>query len=152
MELFSAPRYKDAGIADEFVQDNLSRSKRGVLRGLHGDPRMAKLVQVLEGEVHDAIVDLRRESPTYLQWTAVRLRASECTQLFIPTGFLHGFLVLSDEAIFLYKQTATYDPQREIGVAWNDPDLAIDWPLGDVAPILSVKDAHNASLRALGYL
>lgn len=151
MEVYAEPRYRALGIAETFVQDNLSISKRGVLRGLHGDPRMAKLVQVIRGEVYDAIVDLRRESPTFRRWTGVRLKAEERTQLYIPAGFLHGFLALSDDVIFLYKQTATYDPSHEFGVAWNDPDLAIEWPLHG-APTLSEKDAANKTLRELGYL
>jgi dTDP-4-dehydrorhamnose 3,5-epimerase len=151
-EIFSAPRYRAAGVHDEFVQDNVSYSKRGVIRGLHADPRMAKLVQVLSGSAFDVMVDLRRESPTYLQWYGHELNAAEHTQLYIPAGFLHGFLALSDDVVFLYKQSATYDPATEFGVVWNDPDLAIDWPLDGLMPQLSPKDASNPTLRELGYV
>jgi len=148
VETFSAQRYRDAGITEEFVQDNLSFSRRGVLRGLHGDARMSKLVQVLAGEAYDVIVDLRPESATYLHWYAVRLDARDRAQLYVPRGFLHGFLALTGEVLFAYKQSALYDPACEIGVAWNDPDLAIPWPL-DGPPILSPKDAANPPLRAV---
>jgi len=148
-ELYAEPRYAALGIADRFVQDNLSVSRRGVLRGLHGDPRMSKLVQVLSGEAYDVLVDMRPGSPTFHRWIGVPLAGSRHTQLFIPAGFLHGFLAQSDEVVFLYKQSATYDPSTEIGVAWDDPDLAIDWPLGGLAPILSTKDAANPRLRDL---
>ncbi len=146
MELFSMPRYRGIGIANEFTQANLSRSKRGVLRGLHGSPGMAKLVQVLAGEAYDVIVDLRRESPTYLQWYGTTLGAADGAQLYVPSGFLHGFLALTDDVVFLYMQTMTYDPQQEFGVAWNDPDIAIAWPLDGDDPILSEKDARNPPL------
>ena len=151
METFSSERYRAAGIPDHFVQDNISVSRRGTLRGLHSDPRMAKLVQVLAGEAYDVIVDLRRESATYRQWLGVTLTAAAHTQLYVPPGFLHGYLALNDETIFSYKQSAFYDPTMEFGVAWNDPDLAIDWPLADLEPLLSPKDAANPTLRERGY-
>ena len=135
-----------------FVQDNLSLSQRLVLRGLHSDPQMAKIVQVLTGTAYDVIVDVRRESPSFMRWHAVTLRAREHTQLYIPAGCLHGFLALEDETALLYKQSAEYDPATEFGVAWNDPDLAIEWPLGGAAPILSAKDAGNPTLRERGLL
>lgn len=150
-EVYSEPRYRAAGIAETFVQDNLSRSVRGVLRGLHGDPAMAKLVQVVHGEVFDVIVDLRPASPTFGAWHGERLAAQEHRQLYIPSGFLHGFLTLSEEALFLYKQSAVYAPEREVGIAWNDPDLAIAWPLDGSRPLLSAKDRHNPTLRERGY-
>jgi dTDP-4-dehydrorhamnose 3,5-epimerase len=151
-ELYAATRYRNAGIGDAFVQDNLSLSGRGVLRGLHGDVRMAKLVQVLGGAAFDVVVDVRRESPTFMRWHAVNLRANEHTQLFIPAGCLHGFLALEDDTLLSYKQTAEYDPSAEFAVAWNDPDLSIAWPLGGGAPILSGKDAANPTLRDRGIL
>lgn len=135
-----------------FVQDNASYSKSSTLRGLHGDSRMAKLVQVLVGSAFDVIVDLRRNSPSYLKWYGTTLRADKHTQLYIPAGCLHGFLALEDDTLLMYKQTAEYDPAQEIGVAWNDPDLAIAWPLEGREPLLSPKDAKNPTLRELGYL
>ncbi|HTV92934.1 MAG TPA: dTDP-4-dehydrorhamnose 3,5-epimerase [Verrucomicrobiae bacterium] len=151
-ELFAATRYAKAGLEVTFVQDNLSLSHRYVLRGLHGDPRMAKLVQVLRGSAYDVIVDARPASPTFSRWYGGTLRAHEHTQLFIPQGCLHGFLALEDETLLFYKQSAEYDPAMEFGVAWNDPDLAIDWPLGGAVPVLSPKDEANPTLRERGLL
>jgi dTDP-4-dehydrorhamnose 3,5-epimerase len=151
-ELYAATRYRNAGVEAAFVQDNLSTSHRLVLRGLHGDPRMAKLVQVLRGSAYDVIVDARPASPTFRRWYASTLEANDHTQLYIPAGCLHGFLALEDETLLFYKQSAEYDPAGEFGVAWNDPDLAIAWPLGGAAPILSPKDAANPTLRELGLL
>jgi dTDP-4-dehydrorhamnose 3,5-epimerase len=151
-ETFSASRYQRAGIANTFVQDNVSLSKRGTLRGLHGDHRMAKLVQVLEGSAFDVIVDLRPESPTYRRWLGIPLDATSHAQIFIPAGCLHGFLALEDGTLLAYKQTAEYDPASEIGVAWNDPDVGIEWPLAGLEPLLSPKDAANPTLRELGFL
>ncbi len=151
-ETYRASRYAEVGITETFVQDNVSLSKRMTLRGLHADPRMAKLVQVLRGAAYDVLVDLRPESPTFRRWHAVTLRADEHTQLYIPAGCLHGFLALEDETVLSYKQSAEYDPATEFGVAWNDPDLAIEWPLGDATPRLSPKDAANPTLRDLGRL
>lgn len=151
-EVYSAPRYAECGIRETFVQDNVSRSERGVLRGLHGDPRMAKLVQVVSGEAYDVLVDLRPASPTYRTWFGIRISAENHAQLYIPAGCLHGFLALADATTLLYKQSAVYDPAREIGVAWNDPEIGIDWPLDGRAPLLSPKDAANPTLRQLGYV
>ncbi len=151
-EAFRASRYVEAGVTETFVQDNVSLSKRLTLRGLHSDPRMAKLVQVLHGSAYDVLVDLRRGSPTFLRWHGVRLSAKEHTQLYIPAGCLHGFLALEDDTILSYKQSAEYDPASEFGVAWNDPDLGIDWPLDGARPLLSAKDAINPTLHDLGYL
>ncbi len=148
-ESHSTRTLSEAGIHDTFLQDNLSHSKRNVLRGLHGAPNMAKLVMPIRGDVFDIVVDLRPESPTYRRWESYALKAAEFTQLYIPAGCLHGFLALTDEVIFHYKQTALYDPGIEFGVAWNDPELAISWPL-DGPPILSAKDAANPTLRELG--
>jgi dTDP-4-dehydrorhamnose 3,5-epimerase len=107
---------------------------------------------VLRGAAYDVIVDIRRESPTYLRWHGVELKASEHTQVYIPAGCLHGFLALEDDTLLSYKQSATYDPATEIGVRWDDPDLAIAWPLGAAQPLLSPKDASNPTLRRLGLL
>ncbi|MEO9169879.1 MAG: dTDP-4-dehydrorhamnose 3,5-epimerase, partial [Candidatus Baltobacteraceae bacterium] len=109
-------------------------------------------VQVLSGSAHDIIVDLRRDSATYLRWHAVVLTASAHTQVYIPAGCLHGFLALEDGTLLSYKQSALYDPAGEIGVRWNDPDLGIEWPLAGAAPLLSPKDAANPTLRELGHL
>lgn len=151
-ETFSVSRYAEAGIKETFVQDNVSKSRRGALRGLHGDPRMSKLVQVLAGSAYDVIVDLRRDSPTFLKWHGVTLRAGEHSQLYVPAGCLHGFLSLEDDTLLAYKQSAEYDPGRELGAAWNDPDLAIAWPLEGATPSLSAKDARNPTLREAGFL
>lgn len=145
-ESYVRSTYRAVGIPDEFIQDNLSFSRRNVLRGLHADPQMSKLVYVLNGEVFDVMVDARKDSKTFGQWEGVYLRAHEHTQLYIPAGFLHGFLALTDDVIFCYKQSAEYAPEREIGVLWNDPDLAIKWPL-DGEPIVSAKDSRNRSFR-----
>jgi dTDP-4-dehydrorhamnose 3,5-epimerase len=145
-EIYVRSKYQALGIADEFVQDNVSYSQRGVLRGLHADPLMSKLVYVLNGEVFDVIVDARKGSATFGQWEGVYLRAQEHKQLYIPAGLLHGFLALSDDVIFCYKQSAEYAPEREIGVLWNDPDIGIEWPLTE-APIVSAKDSGNRRFR-----
>ena len=145
-ETYSRERYREAGIDDEFVQDNVSLSCRGTLRGLHGDPRMAKLVQVLAGEAYDVLVDLRRDSATYGQWYGEYLRAADHAQIYIPAGCLHGFLSLANGTLLAYKQSALYDPKQEIGVAWNDPTLNIAWPLNDMDPLLSEKDRRNPPL------
>ncbi len=149
-EIYSLDRYRRCGIEETFVQDNLSLSRRNVLRGLHGDPRLAKLVFVVRGSVFDVIVDFRPESPTYRHWFAVTLAAAEARQLYVPRGFLHGFLALEDETIVAYKQSAPYQPESEIAVAWDDPDLSIEWPLAGGHPILSARDAANPQLRGGG--
>jgi dTDP-4-dehydrorhamnose 3,5-epimerase len=151
-EAYSSARYRAAGITDDFVQDNVSYSHRNVVRGLHGDPRMSKLVGVLSGEAYDVIVDVRAGSPTRGRWHAVTLRAGEHRQIFVPAGFLHGFLALSEDVLFLYKQSALYDPSAEFGVRWDDPDLAIEWPLGTAGAVLSPKDAANPTARSLGLI
>ncbi|HEY9024968.1 MAG TPA: dTDP-4-dehydrorhamnose 3,5-epimerase [Burkholderiaceae bacterium] len=136
-----------------FVQDNHSRSARGVLRGLHfqkGERAQGKLVRVVAGAVFDVAVDIRRESPTFGRWVGVELSADNHRQLWIPPGLAHGFLVLSDSADFLYKTTEYYAPQDEGAVRWDDPDLAIAWPDTGEAPRLSGKDAAAPFLRDLG--
>jgi len=146
-EVYSAPHYADAGVGDAFVQDNLSLSRRDVLRGLHGARRMAKLVQVIAGAAFDVIADPRPDSPTYGRWHGEYLRADEHRQVYIPAGCLHGFLSLEDGTVLAYKQTAAYDPAGEFAVAWDDPTFAIAWPLEGRVPLLSPKDACNSSLR-----
>jgi len=145
-ETYVRGKYRALGIDDEFVQDNVSFSRRGVLRGLHGDPRMSKLVQVLNGEVYDVIVDARRSSETFGQWKGVHLRSDEHLQLYVPAGFLHGFFAITDGVVFTYKQSAEYSPEHEIGVRWDDADLDISWPLSG-APEISPKDARNRPFR-----
>lgn len=137
-----------AGITQEFVQDNHSRSAKGVLRGLHYQIQnpQAKLVRVVTGEVFDVVVDLRKHSPTFGQWTSVVLTEKNKRMFWVPEGFAHGFLVLSESADFVYKTTTFYDPVSERCLAWNDPDLGIAWPLNTL-PILSSKDCQGASLK-----
>jgi dTDP-4-dehydrorhamnose 3,5-epimerase len=148
-ETYSLDRYCEYGITDLFVQDNISLSHRDVLRGLHGDPRLAKIIGVVSGSVFDVIVDLRPRSPTYLRWWGGPLDAAGGKQIYIPRGFLHGFLALEDATILAYKQSAPYDPASEFGVAWDDADLGIEWPLAGRRPILSPRDAANPSLASL---
>lgn len=141
-ETFHAARYRAAGLPDAFVQDNQSRSVARALRGLHaqlGAHAQGKLVRALSGEVFDVAVDVRRSSPTFRRWVGVQLSADNVRQLWIPPGFLHGFCVLSDGAEIAYKCTEPWDPAAEITVRWDDPELAIAWPID--APILSPKDA-----------
>ena len=147
LEIFQAERYSQlAGINLPFVQDNHSRSSRGVLRGLHFQKTkpQGKLVRVVRGEVYDLALDVRKGSPTFGQWEGVILSEENKRQFWMPPGFAHGFLVLSDTADFEYKCTDYYDPSDEGSVLWNDPDLDIPWPLAD--PILSNKDASDDRL------
>jgi len=141
-ESFHRARFEEAiGRELDFVQDNHSKSSRNVLRGLHYQVRQAqgKLVRVTAGSVYDVVVDLRRSSPTFGQWLGEVLSAENRTQLWVPEGFAHGFLVLSESAEFLYKTTDYYAPEHERCIAWNDPALAIDWPL-EGPPVVSSKD------------
>jgi len=140
--------FESAGIAARFVQDNHTLSKKGVLRGLHFQIRQpqAKLVRVVAGEIFDVAVDIRRSSPSFGKWEGVRLSAESRTMIWIPAGFAHGFLVLSDTAEVLYKVTDFHAPEHERCILWNDPDVAIDWPLSG-EPALSAKDAAGARLR-----
>jgi dTDP-4-dehydrorhamnose 3,5-epimerase len=148
METFHAGRYERFGIFGPFVQDNYSRSVKETLRGLHFQEPQAqgKLVQVLTGEVYDVAVDVRRGSPTFAKWVGVHLSASNRRQLWVPPGFAHGFCVLSASADFFYKCTQPYSPETERAIAWNDPELAIRWPVK--APLLSPKDAAAPQLSA----
>lgn len=148
-ETYSLDRYRQCGVEETFVQDNLSLSRLNVLRGLHGDARMAKLVEVVRGRAYDVIVDLRPESATYRRWYAATLTAERGRQVYVPRGFLHGFLALQDDTMVAYKQSAPYDPTREFSVIWDDADLGIEWPLGGAAPILSERDAASPTLRSL---
>jgi dTDP-4-dehydrorhamnose 3,5-epimerase len=146
-ESWNARAFAAAGIDASFVQDNHSRSHRGVLRGLHYQIQHAqgKLVRVVEGEVFDVAVDLRRSSATFGRHVAISLSAANHRMLFIPPGFAHGFLVVSDVAEFLYKTTDYWFPEHERTLLWNDPALGIDWPQG-IAPALAPKDAAGTSL------
>ena len=138
-ETYSAGKYRALGLTDEFVQDNVSMSKKNVIRGLHGDPEMSKLVTVLRGEIWDVIADARKDSPTYGKWEGFDLSENNHVQLYIPKGCVHGFIALTDNVVLSYKHSALYNPQREFAYRWNSPSLAITWPLtGD--PIMSVKD------------
>ncbi|KRW61406.1 dTDP-4-dehydrorhamnose 3,5-epimerase [Pseudomonas sp. TTU2014-080ASC] len=148
-ESFNAKAFEAAtGVKREFVQDNHSRSARGVLRGLHYQLQQAqgKLVRVTAGEVFDVAVDLRRSSPTFGQWVGEILSAENKRQLWVPEGFAHGFVVLSDYAEFLYKTTDYYAPEHERSIRWDDPDLAINWPFTE-APQLSAKDQAAVSFK-----
>ncbi|GAB4197825.1 MAG: dTDP-4-dehydrorhamnose 3,5-epimerase [Sandaracinaceae bacterium] len=147
LETFHLERYREAGITLPFVQDNLSRSSRGILRGLHLQQPHAqgKLVWVPDGVVFDVAVDVRVGSPTFGRWVGFELSGENHRQLWIPPGFAHGFVVVSERCLFAYKCTDLYHPESELGVAWDDPDLGIEWPLRDVT--LSSKDAKSPRLR-----
>ena len=147
-EVWQDKRYRESGITETFVQDNLARSAKGVLRGLHAQEPHAqgKLVQVFMGAVFDVAVDLRVGSPTFGRWHGVVLDGDTGLQFYVPPGFLHGYYVLSDTALFGYKTTDIYSPATEFSVRWNDPDIGIEWPL-DGEPVLSDKD-RDAPLLA----
>jgi len=146
-ESFHAEKYKAVGLDLRFVQSNVSRSARGVLRGLHYQwPKpQGKLVNVLEGEVYDVAVDIRAGSPTFGRWAAAMLSADNKRHFWIPEGFAHGFAVLSENATFCYQCTALYDRAADASVRWNDGDIAVDWPIS--APRLSDKDQQAPFLR-----
>ena len=153
LESFNARDFAQAtGLDIQLVQDNHSKSVHGVLRGLHYQIEHAqgKLVRVVQGEVFDVVVDLRRSSPTFGQWDGVRLSADNHLQLWVPPGFAHGFVVLSESAEFLYKTTDYYHPEHERSVLWNDPAIGIDWPLHllSAPPLLATKDANAPTLAA----
>ena len=147
MELYHKSKFEDLGIPTNFKQDNLSFSRKGALRGLHfQNPNgQVKLVQVIEGEVFDVVVDIRRSSPSFGKWYGIYLSDKNKRQLFIPKGFAHGFCVVSDVALFLYKCSELYAPECEGGILWADPDLGIEWPMK--YPIMSQKDAVYPRLR-----
>jgi len=147
LETWNARTFDRLGINDSFVQDNHSRSQKGILRGLHYQVErpQGKLVRVAAGSVFDVAVDIRRSSPTFGQWTGVVLSAANHRLFWVPAGFAHGFLALEDGTDFLYKCTDFYAPDCERAIAWDDRDLAIDWPLDGIGkPILSAKDASAA--------
>jgi len=148
METWNRRTFASLGIERDWVQDNHSRSRRGVLRGLHYQltQPQAKLVRVPVGRICDVAVDVRLGSPTFGRWVAAELSAENRRMLFIPEGFAHGFCVLSDTAEMIYKCSDFYAPHAERGVIWDDPDLAIDWPLGGEPPTLSAKDAGYGTL------
>jgi len=145
MESWNAQRFAEAGIDATFVQDNHSRSAKGILRGLHyqlSKPQ-GKLVRVTAGRVYDVAVDVRRSSATFGQWVGVELSADNKRLLWVPPGFAHGFLTLEDGTDFIYKCTEFYVPTDERCIRWDDPELAIDWPLAGAAPLVSAKDAQG---------
>lgn len=149
METYNYTDFKEAGLDMAFVQDNQSKSFKGVLRGLHFQVNFpqGKLVRVLSGEVFDVGVDMRKDSPTYKKWFGVVLSAENKKQFYVPPGFAHGFLVLSDEAEFAYKCTEFYHPEDESGIIWNDPSIGIEWPLEGIGEIvLSEKDKKLGTL------
>ncbi len=147
-ESYVRSKYEALGLTDRFVQDNVSVSGRGVVRGLHGDPEMSKLVQVLHGEAFDVVVDARSESPTFGTWEAFHLSEDNHRQVYIPRGCLHGFQALSDDVVLSYKQSAEYDPGREVAVRWDDDDLAIEWPRKNDA-VVSDRDRKNRTFSAV---
>jgi len=152
METWEARKFAEGGIDANFVQDNHSRSSRWTLRGLHYQLRntQGKLVRVTEGEVFDVAVDVRRSSPTFGQWVGDYLSAENHRMLWIPPGFAHGFVVLSERADFLYKTTDFYDPSSERTVLWNDPGIGIEWPIpNDRGLIVSEKDRNGVGLRSI---
>lgn len=153
VETYHEERYQEAGIEMEFVQDNLSKSSKGVLRGLHWQTppfTQGKLVQVISGKVLDVAVDIRKDSPTFGEWVSVELSGENKKQFWIPPGFAHGFVSLEDDTIFSYKCTNLYNKDSERGVMWNDPDINVDWQLekyGIKEPIISEKDQKNMSFK-----
>ncbi len=148
LESWNAKSFRNAGIDVDFVQDNHSRSSRGVLRGLHyqSPGPQGKLVRVTAGAVFDVAVDMRRASPTFGQWVGFELSAANKRMLWVPEGMAHGFLCLEDGTDFLYKCRGYYDPSNEHSLLWNDPAIGIDWPLGDIVPQLSGKDQAGTPL------
>ncbi len=152
METYKEPDFIEGGISAKFIQDNQSKSSKGVLRGLHFQKKysQAKLVRVIKGSVFDVAVDLRKGSKTYGKWVGVELTADNKRQLFIPKNFAHGFLVLSDEAEFVYKCDDLYHPEEEGGLMWNDPDIGIKWPITENMEVkLSDKDKLHPGLKEL---
>lgn len=152
METWQQKKFEElvTGKPTSFVQDNHSKSSKGILRGLHYQTKniQGKLVRVVSGEVFDVAVDVRKNSPTFGQWVGVYLSADNQRQLWIPEGFAHGFYVTSDEAEFVYKCTNYYDPSSEVSIKWNDPDIGIEWPT-DTAPKLSEKDGRALTFKAV---
>jgi dTDP-4-dehydrorhamnose 3,5-epimerase len=151
MESWNAEKFREGGLDLAFVQDNHSRSARGALRGLHfQDPGpQGKLVRVVSGAIFDVAVDLRPGSASFGRWVGVELSAANKRMFWVPEGFAHGFLSLEDGTDMLYKCTAPYRPQHEYVLAWDDPDIAIDWPLGGIDPLLSERDGKGKGLTDL---
>ena len=149
METYKKNDFVEAGIDREFVQDNESSSTKGVLRGLHfqKEHTQGKLVRVTHGEVFDVAVDIRPGSETFGQWVGVTLSSEKKNMLYVPEGFAHGFLVLSDTAEFVYKCTDVYDPSAQVGIPWNDPDIAVEWPKLDVPYKTSEKDEKHQGFK-----
>jgi dTDP-4-dehydrorhamnose 3,5-epimerase len=147
METWNQRRYAEAGLDAPFVQDNLSLSSRGILRGLHfqNPAPQGKLVSVLQGEVFDVAVDIRTSSPTFGRWQGTHLSGDNKRQFYVPPGFAHGFVVLTDAAMFHYKCTAFYSPKDEVSIRWDDPEIGIEWPTK--APLLSERDSKGLLLR-----
>ena len=147
LETWNRRRYAEAGIDIDFVQDNISFSKRGIVRGLHfQNPQpQGKLMQVLQGEVFDVAVDIRRSSPTFGRWYGIRLSGENRRQFYVPIGFAHGFAVVSESALFQYKCSSFYSPKDELTVRWDDPDIGIPWP--NKEPKVSEKDSKGVKLR-----
>lgn len=146
LEAYRASAFAELGVPDDFIQDNHSRSRAGIARGMHFQPGQAKLVRCVRGAIYDVIVDIRPESPQFGQWEGFRLDDSEHQQLFVPDGFAHGFCVLSELADVTYKVTTYYDPEREGGFAFDDPEVGIDWP-ADLT--VSERDRNAVSLAEL---
>ena len=147
-EIYKQSNFETFGIKEKFVQDNISFSKKGVLRGLHYQKEpfaQGKLVARLRGRIFDVAVDIRKGSPYYGKWVAIELSEKNHRMLYIPPGFAHGFQVLSEEALVWYKCTAEYSPEHDAGIIWNDPEIGISWPISD--PILSLKDANLPKLK-----
>jgi dTDP-4-dehydrorhamnose 3,5-epimerase len=151
LESYSARTLAEFGINDVFVQDNQSRSVQGVLRGLHYqvNPGQVKLVRVLSGVIFDVVVDIRHGSPTFGQWFGETLSAENHLQMYVPIGFAHGFCVLSDTAEIAYKCSTFYSPPDERGLAWDDPDVGIEWPVTD--PLVSERDTRHPRLKEIGH-
>jgi dTDP-4-dehydrorhamnose 3,5-epimerase len=145
LESYNRLRHEEAGVRVTFVQDNHSRSQKGVLRGLHFQRRQGKLVRVVRGEIFDVAVDIRPDSPTFGRWHGTVLSDTDHRQFYIPPGFAHGFCVLSEMADVLYKTTEYYRPEEEAGIRWDDPAIGIEWPVAE--PILSERDSVNPLLR-----
>jgi dTDP-4-dehydrorhamnose 3,5-epimerase len=145
-ETYVRSKYAANAIGEDFQQDDVSWSKKNVLRGLHGDTRMVKIVQCLAGDIFDVIVDARRDSAAFGKWQSFELSQNNRHQLYVPAGCLHGFLVRSEHALMAYKHSVEYDPATEISARWDDPDLHIPWPI-DGSPRLSQKDRNNGLFR-----
>lgn len=147
LETYNAARYREAGLGATFVQDNLSFSRRGILRGMHAQnpSPQGKLVSVLQGEVYDVAIDGRVGSPTFGKWYGITLSSENKTQFYVPPGFFHGFCVTSETALFSYKCTDLYMPKNEVAMIWNDPDVGVKWPVSE--PQLSAKDQVAPRLK-----